>query len=367
MEGETVQLTFALPTYNRIKNLQVAVETISRIVKSDKLETNLAISNIASRDGTSDYLNELIETNLFSKNRLFIFNEPKPETNCNFSYLDLAIPAASDWVWIHGDDDFILDPVNCLDVLIPYLYDDSLSFIIVPQAKRTRPGLVTCKGSIQSLADEHGLHDVLGWISQIIVRRSIYKEYAGFHWEKTQLVNTREDVIKQRYSAFPHINFFYEMYAESKAVLILGQLIDEQTHPNEINLQNFTQKNDRAFREGVFFFCERVAAHLKKINKKVPVNFFRYVTKNLVFLMMDMACFPNSADRINHSKPNKDEIYIIQQVVDCINDECFVHSTSILLRLWERQWECASLQEALLLQVNSPIYDFYFTTATATD
>lgn len=353
-------LTFALPTYNRVENLRVAVEAISRMATSGKLETSLAISNIASRDGTSDYLKKLVETNAFGENRLFIFNEPKPETNCNFSYLDRAIPAVSDWVWIHGDDDVIIDPVNCLEVLIPYLYDESLSFIIVPQAKRAQLGLVTYKGSIQSLADEHGLHDVLGWVSQIIVRRSIYKEYAYFHWEKTRLVNTRDDVINYRYSSFPHINFFYEMYAESKAALILGQLIDEQTHLGEINYRNFTQRNELAFREGVFFFCERIAEYLKRSNRKVPVTFFRYVTKNLVFLMMDMACCRKSAGGVTYSKPSKDEINIIQQVVDCINDECFVRSTSLLLKLWEREWEYKCLQEPVLLDLNSPIYKFQF-------
>ena len=76
--------------------------------------------------------------------------------------------------------------------------------------------------------------------------------------------------------------------------------------------------------------------------------------------MMDMACCRKSADGVTYSKPSKDEIYIIQQVVDCINDECFVRSTSLLLKLWERQWEYKCQQEPLLLDLNSPIYKFQF-------
>lgn len=352
-----MKVAVSIPTYNRLPHLIKAVGAAQKIVSFEEISLSLAISNIASEDATAQYLSQLIDNSESNRIAVSVFNEPRQEINCNWYYLDKVISDDVDWVWMHGDDDHILDPY-CLRTLAPFLRDSSLSFIVVPQAKRVGSGhCFPAASSMHDLASQHGIHDLLGWVSQIIVRRDIYRKYAEHHFKLTKYVNLREDFISHRYSSFPHVNYFYENYHNNKISLILKKIIDEQVSPENINLHNENPKYDRAFREGVFFFCEKIANFLSSQGLAVPATFFRYVNKNLVLLMINMACYRRTSGGVVRVAMSEEELNVIKKVIACINDPAFVESVSHLLRCLKNS-QGDELETGLASSLNAPVYPF---------
>ena len=57
-----LEFAVAIPTYNRLENLRECVKKFDLQVVPDFVNLSLVISNSASNDGTSEYLNELSST-----------------------------------------------------------------------------------------------------------------------------------------------------------------------------------------------------------------------------------------------------------------------------------------------------------------
>lgn len=353
----SISISISIPTYNRVNFLTKAIEEIKKISEFEEIALHLAISNIASEDGTLEYLEILKKAKKFNNLEISIFNKKRKEINCNWYYLDKVISNEIDWVWMHGDDDVIIDK-DCISLLAPFLRDPTTNFIIVPQVKRIglqSPSHLT--GTLQSMAESYGLHDLLGWVSQIIVRRHIYHKYAMHHFEITKNVNSREDFISQRYSSFPHVNYFFENFSQDKVVLVYNKIIEEQVRPEDLNTHNAGPKHNRAFLEGVFFFGEQIAHFLEKKNKKVPLKFFRYVNKNLIFLMLDMAINNRTMNGSRYVPLEAKYKIIIQSLIRRVDEISFVRVALLLL-------ECIDYYESIdkvppqFLDLNIAFYNF---------
>jgi glycosyltransferase involved in cell wall biosynthesis len=355
-EDRNMKISISIPTYNRLNFLIKAIEEIKKISDFEEIKLQLAISNIASEDGTSEYL-ESLKKEKINNLEISIFNNKRKEINSNWYYLNNIISNEIDWVWMHGDDDVIIDK-DCISLLAPFLRDPTINFIIVPQVKRIglqSPSHLT--GTLQNMAESYGLHDLLGWVSQIIVRRQIYHSYAMHHFEITKNVNSREDFISKRYSSFPHVNYFFENFSQDKVILVYNKIIEEQVRPEDLNTHNAEPKHNRAFLEGVFFFGEQVARFLEKKNKKVPLKFFRYVNKNLIFLMLDMA-INNRAMNGSRCVPLDAEYKIIlQSLIRRVDEISFVRVALLLLECIE-YYEPTKDMPSHIANLNSAIYNF---------
>ena len=67
---EKINFTIAIPTFNSIKNLKKSINSVLNQNIPSGVNLTIAISNIASHDGTYDYL----ETLKKKKNSIFIIH-----------------------------------------------------------------------------------------------------------------------------------------------------------------------------------------------------------------------------------------------------------------------------------------------------
>ena len=100
-----MKIAIAIPTFNRVEYLKKAVQSALEQVQDDGLELYIAISNIASTDGTGRYLDQLNAAH----ERVIVYNQPQDNRkHPNGYFLAGIIPDDIDWVWLMGDDDYLM-------------------------------------------------------------------------------------------------------------------------------------------------------------------------------------------------------------------------------------------------------------------
>lgn len=95
-------LTIAIPTYNRLQELS---ESLDRVIKySEGKNIEILVSDNASTDGTKEYMLMLQKNNPMIK----YYRNPK---NLGFdgNFLNCLEKANGEYIWLLGDDDFMLD------------------------------------------------------------------------------------------------------------------------------------------------------------------------------------------------------------------------------------------------------------------
>ena len=102
----TLRIAIAIPTYNRLDKLLVALSHVESQATDGRVDLCCVISNIGSSDGTTDFLAQLESGRV----RYIIHNQPEDNVHLNWRRCAEAIPIDVDWVWFHGDDDFITIP-----------------------------------------------------------------------------------------------------------------------------------------------------------------------------------------------------------------------------------------------------------------
>ena len=106
-----IKLAIAVPTYNRLDKLKVLLSSIDNQLLCRNLELSLFISNIASNDGTSEFLEKETE----KRSNLIIYNKPEDQTlKPNIFYLNKIISSDIEWVWFMGDDDKLSEKESLL-------------------------------------------------------------------------------------------------------------------------------------------------------------------------------------------------------------------------------------------------------------
>ena len=93
-------IAIAIPTFNRLNHLKKAINSIITQKKDKNTRISIIISNIASVDGTHEYLDDIKKTEGF-----YIFNKKSEVKNSymtNIYHLSQTIPNEVDWVWLMG-------------------------------------------------------------------------------------------------------------------------------------------------------------------------------------------------------------------------------------------------------------------------
>ena len=105
-------LTIAIPTYNRINDLQKCISCILKNIDSNEVE--LLVSDNCSTDGTKKYMESIIQDNDFIN---YYRNDENLGADQNF--LNCINKASSKYIWLIGDDDFVLNQSinNIIDIL----------------------------------------------------------------------------------------------------------------------------------------------------------------------------------------------------------------------------------------------------------
>ena len=144
-----MHITIAIPTFNRIEQLKRCVQSIQSQSIDDEIRVSIAISNTASSDNTYSYLSTLKEAG----GNFFITNEIGADTQRNLGSLANTIPPDCDWVWLMGDDDYLVSKhsISIVHEIIQKSDTEDLSFVHACQARRSAQSENVYKQCVGSL------------------------------------------------------------------------------------------------------------------------------------------------------------------------------------------------------------------------
>lgn len=232
-----MKLAIAIPTFNRVNRLQVAIESIRGQVLGSDFEVELVLSNSASTDGTAEFLAQL--PGLMPEIKLHIWNTFTGGTSAdNFNNLVRCMPEDIDWVWWLGDDDYFLDPAAVSKVIGQLRRPEhaDVAFVHACQARRASAAPALYRGSCWELCNRFGLHELLGWMSSIVVRRSIFCDAIPAAYPVDRSLST--------VSAFAHSTAFLERLLHLPALYIDEPLVEPQDiSQTEESIQRWAVEN----------------------------------------------------------------------------------------------------------------------------
>lgn len=308
-----MKLTIAIPTFNRLPQLQQAIAAVRALETPPGLQLHLAISNIASRDGTRDYLDALQLPGI----GLHIYNTPfwelcfKKDIRSNWVRLAGAVPRDSDWVWLHGDDDVILDTGALRRVVTLAQSSDLPRLLLFPQAKRSTNSGRHYAGPLIELCQAHGFHEMLGWMSQLVMCGPLFfaamSDFARFAGESldshdpgTEATLPRreipagddpqsaEQLTNGRVSAFHHATMVLRHFRDHAAVFVDDRIIDEQPQLPLGQEDRPTRRSAENVRDRFFYLVDDFVEHLSLPPRSLSPRFLRYVNKSLADLMINV-------------------------------------------------------------------------------
>ena len=196
-----IKLAIAIPTYNRLEKLKILLNSIDNQIFCKDLELSLFISNIASTDGTSEFL----EKENHRRKNLRIYNKPEDQSaKPNVFYLNKIISPDIEWVWFMGDDDKLSEKES-LQKIYKCLKEnktENLEFVCICQTKRSNNTSKVFLDKVFNLCNRFGYHEMLGWISGIILKRQTFKKVFD---DCAQSVKTQYNELGDNLtSAYPH-------------------------------------------------------------------------------------------------------------------------------------------------------------------
>ena len=229
-----MHISVAVPTYNRCNYLKTNIKHFLEQHKPDGLTLSMSISNTASTDTTSAFLDKFASL----RDDIFINNEPIGWTHGNFGGLLKALPSDADWVWLMGDDDYLYSPDSIetvYNVIKSHEHDSDFAFVHACQARRSKNSGNVYVDNVLNLCKELGYLEVLGWFSSLIVRRDVFeKALARIHqiaWNCEQAFSGPQGIT---YSAFlQSAELLHELHDKNGAFIDapLAEPQDEvQTH-----------------------------------------------------------------------------------------------------------------------------------------
>ncbi|MDO8554707.1 MAG: glycosyltransferase family 2 protein [Candidatus Micrarchaeota archaeon] len=120
------QLSVCIPTFNRKNKLKLVVDSICSQVSGIENEVEICISDNASTDGTSDYLDEVKKNSPIG----IIINRNKKNLGMDANILNAFNLATGRYMWLLGDDDQVVK--GTLKKLIDFLKeikDDNIALV----------------------------------------------------------------------------------------------------------------------------------------------------------------------------------------------------------------------------------------------
>ena len=283
---EKLKLGIAIPTYNRLEKLKVLLNSIDNQILSKDLDLSLFISNIASTDGTSEFLEEEVQ----KRYNLKVYNRPEDQTiKPNIFYLNKIISSDIEWVWFMGDDDKLSEK-NSLQKVYECLKENSihdLEFFCACEKRRSRNTSKVFIDKVFNLCNKFGYHEMLGWISGIILKKQTFqKVFEDF----AKSVNTQyQNVDDTITSAYPHSASILKYTHDKNGLFYDFGLVETQD-----KLQT-TETQKRWVEENMLWRYFHVIDDIENlINQKIlepnslNLSFFRYHTiflwDHLIFL-----------------------------------------------------------------------------------
>lgn len=214
-----MHITLAIPTFNRVEKLKKCLDSITSQSLDSDIQLSIAISNTASSDGTYSYLSNLEGPD----GRYFVTNKIGTDTHCNMGSLATTIPPHADWVWLMGDDDYLVSPhsISIIHEIINTTQTPDLSFVHACQARRSTRSGTMYENEVLKLCEEFGYHEMLGWFSSIVTRKDIMTE-ALENWQ------SRIQERQWEVSAFGHSAEMLKLLHDKQGAFVDYPLVEPQ-------------------------------------------------------------------------------------------------------------------------------------------
>ena len=273
--GDKLKIAIAIPTYNRLDKLKFALSKIEAQEINDRFELYCVVSNIGSTDGTTEFLNQLNHKNI----HYVIWNKPEENIYLNWRRCSEAIPEDIDWVWLNGDDDFLTNNqvIKGLVNIIENEACQKTSLIHICQARRSRRTECIIKENLFDLCNKLGYHEILGWMSSLVVRSTQFKSAIDWSTTPYEKHSDPKDTIKFKYSAYRHSAGLLRVCTPDFALFVDEPWVepqDEQQTEESIARWAETYHGDRYF----YVIDDLLAMYDEGIlKKKCRLNFFRYL------------------------------------------------------------------------------------------
>jgi len=312
------KIAVAIPTFNRLDRLKNAIKSIE-LQEFDRTTIDLlcCLSNSASHDGTTEYIDSLKSDRIrFVAHNQVVF--PKETANrdsgyTNWKNLTDVVPDDVDWVWFMGDDDYLTrkSAISALSKIIDEHDDEHLQIIHVSQARRSRATGTVIRGNLLDLCNRFGFHEMLGWMSSLVMRTHIFKRFIS--------------VTASYYlsSAYGHSAAFLELCVDKEALFIDRPWVDTQDErQTEDSIKRWAETNTG---ERYFYVVDGVISQFERkiITKPLKPVFYRYHTYSLwdryVSFLISRAINAEAISDTDHSHWNR-----VRKIADTLDDPLFV-------------------------------------------
>ena len=278
MHKKLFHLGIAIPTYNRITSLKKCIESICDQKISKNIKVSIIVSNISSTDSTAEYLESLRNTEGFYINdKLKNIEKSNVSQFINFESLSNTIPANLDWIWWLGDDDKLSNK-NSIEFLIKNIIkndvDDNLVFVHPCQKGKSTENNIIVKDTIFNLCNLFGFHEILGWMSSIVLKTKYMKEMLIDSSKNKQFfIKSINDKIP---SAFSHAESILRNYGNRLGLFIDSALVEPQDKSQSQETIKRWKKENVMNR---YFMISSELMEIKKIfSYKISRKFLRYNT-----------------------------------------------------------------------------------------
>lgn len=272
-------IAVAIPTFNRLKYLKSNVNMVLKQQLEQDARLSLVISNSASSDGTEQYLDQLCSEH----ENVHCFNQKAETETENLKFLSQTVPDDVDWVWMMGDDDALTDE-SCIKTILDVIAKcDSadLAFLHACQARRSKNSGQATLMPVDQLCQRFGYHEMLGWMSSLIVSRDIF---CTAMLEAHQKINQEEGSVTDIgscFSAYTHSYYLYKHLYGMKGVFVDLPLVEPQDDAQ--TQESIDRWSKIRMGERYFFVVDDMLA--LKNEGKLPdgctTEFFRYHTYHL--------------------------------------------------------------------------------------
>jgi len=278
---QKLRIAIAIPTYNRVDKLKFAFSKIEEQIVDRDVEIICVICNTASTDGTHDYLSTLTS----KKVSVVIHSSLENSIFINWAKCFETVPKDVDWIWLHGDDDFLFEnqSVNKISQLIKAKSKEfnDLSFIHACQARRSQNSQQVFNGSLFDLCNTFGYHELLGWMSSLIIRSDVFFNSFVPGYKFTYAITSPSNLLDEKVSAYPQSALLFNACFNRTALFVDIPLVEPQDAEQTVeSMQRWqvTHEGERYFFVVDDFLKMRDKGILKKGVKAV---FFRYLTYSL--------------------------------------------------------------------------------------
>jgi abequosyltransferase len=312
------KIAVAIPTFNRLDRLKNAIKSIE-LQEFDRTTIDLlcCLSNSASYDGTTEYIASLKSDRIdFVMHNQVVFPKEtasQDRGHTNWKNLTDIVPDDVDWVWFMGDDDYLTrkSAISALSEIIDRHDDEHLQIIHVSQARRSRATGTVIRGNLLDLCNRFGFHEMLGWISSLVIKTSVFKNFV-----KIMLHHYHE-------SAYGQSSAILELCVNNDALFIDMPWVDTQDERQ--TEESIKRWQDDSMGERYLYVVDGVVSQFERkiITKPLKPVFYRYHTYSLwdryVSFLVSRAINAEVISDTDHSHWNR-----VRKIADTLDDPLFV-------------------------------------------